>query len=71
MIMSPFFGPRSLLSFVVSAFILFDGAAAPPPPNLSKLQRCVGNALMGPNARSRIQTPLDDTYDDARIGAMR
>jgi hypothetical protein len=68
--MSRFFGPRSLLSFVVSAFVLFDGAAAPPPPNFPNLQRCVGNALMGSNAQSRMQTPLDATYDDARIGAM-
>lgn len=62
--------PRSLLTFLVSSFVLFHTATAPPPPNFPNLERCVGQALKGPDAQTRIQTPIDATYDDARVGAM-
>ena len=61
---------QTLLSFIVTCFVLFDVAAALPSSQFAQLERCVGEALMGPDAQLRIQTPEDATYDDARVGAM-
>jgi len=59
-----------LLSVVFSTFVLLELAAAAPNPKAKQLEDCVAKALVGNDIQTRIQTPADSTYEDARVGAI-
>lgn len=61
---------KTLLSFVFSSFVLLGIAAAAPKPTLKQLEKCVASALIGDDIETRIQTPEDATFEDARVGAI-
>jgi hypothetical protein len=60
-----------LRKIVLAGVTLVGVASSAPGSNFNALQSCVTGALGGgPNATARIQTPANNTWEDAYVGAI-
>jgi hypothetical protein len=50
--------------------LLSNNVVAAPQTSFKSLEQCVASALIGENVQTRIQTPADATWEDARVGAV-
>jgi hypothetical protein len=56
--------------FFFFALSIYNVSTVATGSAISRLNTCVENALIDPNPSSRIVGPTDDTYPDARTGAI-
>lgn len=57
--------------YALTCVLLVNTVTAAPPTNFKALQQCVSGVLAaGGDVAKRLQTPANDTWEDARVGAI-